>query len=171
MLSSPLRKFLRSLKPCGFVDTRPHCISKLDIYGLISQMQVLKGGCLIRGSNPLLLRKKLWVLSSLLTMGHGAWDWVYGEIVFLSPTRVRLGRSHLLDKQSHSASCGLFLTGCCWNCTCRSGAPPGRGEFRTCFLEFLCGYSMVFKTVPLTSHSRDHSNNPLNCMFLEQERI
>lgn len=28
----------------GFVDTRPHCISKLDIYGLISQMQVLKGG-------------------------------------------------------------------------------------------------------------------------------
>lgn len=43
VLSSLLRKFLRSLKPCGACGYKPHWISELYICGLLSQMQVLKG--------------------------------------------------------------------------------------------------------------------------------
>lgn len=49
---------------------------KANVFGLL-----LKSECLLWSSNSSLLREKLWVLSSLLIVGHHTGDGVYGNIM------------------------------------------------------------------------------------------
>lgn len=49
--------------------------------GLISQVPILKFGVPDEGYKSFILQEKLWVLSSLLTVGCCAKDEVYGKIV------------------------------------------------------------------------------------------
>ena len=70
--------FLRSYNPCESCGHKTCWFSKLDVLGtslglhlgLLSGAGLKSWGCLVC-SNPLLLREKLWVLSSLLTVRVG----------------------------------------------------------------------------------------------------
>lgn len=70
-----ISQFLQSFGARGH---QPHWFSKLVVWGAGLLDTNLKG----RGSNPSLLREKLWVLSSLMVVSCCGGIRVYGKIMF-----------------------------------------------------------------------------------------
>lgn len=71
---------LSLLQPMGLVGATFNGFQRQMLWGLVSQVQILKVGVLDVGFKHFLFKEKLWVLSSLLILGCRTWDGGYGKI-------------------------------------------------------------------------------------------
>lgn len=78
----PFKSCFSNHYSCGSCGCKPHWFSKIDVLGAhLSGTGLKSWGYLMWGSNTSLLRDKLWVLSSLPTVGCCAGGKVYGQVV------------------------------------------------------------------------------------------
>lgn len=118
------------LSPLGLVDAGPIVFQRV----FISQVQSLRVGCLIQGTNPMPLRGKLQFVSSLLAIGVYTKGGVYGKTASqpLLPTSMY---PFLFDIEG--ALLCLFRRNCSIY-SCRFLASLGGGEFKV-FLHYHLG--------------------------------